>query len=68
MAHTIAAFGERSLDLMVTVVLFVLSSSLTFPQNLWEIESESLCTLAISKVILASQFIFYLILFPFYVS
>ncbi|KAG8492498.1 hypothetical protein CXB51_008214 [Gossypium anomalum] len=33
-----------------------------------EIESESLCTLAISKVILASQFIFYLILFPFYVS
>ncbi|KAK8574476.1 hypothetical protein V6N12_062167 [Hibiscus sabdariffa] len=39
-----------SLDLTVTVVLFVLSSSLTFPPNLWEIESESSCTPAISKL------------------
>ena len=33
--HTIVAFGERSADLMVTVVLFVLSSSPTFLQSLW---------------------------------
>ncbi|KAL4388425.1 hypothetical protein GQ457_09G030230 [Hibiscus cannabinus] len=31
-------------DLMVTAVLFALSSSQTFPRNLWEIGSESSCT------------------------
>ncbi|KAK8671107.1 hypothetical protein V6N13_037715 [Hibiscus sabdariffa] len=31
---------------MVTVVLFALSSSPTFPRNLWEIGSESSCTTA----------------------
>ncbi|KAK8651385.1 hypothetical protein V6N13_140988 [Hibiscus sabdariffa] len=35
------------LDLMAIVGLFVLSSNLTFPPNLWEIESESSCTPAI---------------------
>ncbi|KAK8546135.1 hypothetical protein V6N13_067367 [Hibiscus sabdariffa] len=33
--------------LMAIVGLFVLSSNLTFPPNLWEIESESSCTPAI---------------------
>ncbi|KAK8575581.1 hypothetical protein V6N13_033181 [Hibiscus sabdariffa] len=38
------------LDLMVIVVSFVLSSSLIFPPNLWEIEYESSCTPAIYEL------------------
>ncbi|KAL4325349.1 hypothetical protein GQ457_11G009300 [Hibiscus cannabinus] len=38
------------LGLMVTAGLFVLSSSLTFPPNLWEIESEFSCTPAIYEM------------------
>ncbi|KAK8976680.1 hypothetical protein V6N11_057279 [Hibiscus sabdariffa] len=35
---------KAKLGHMVTVVLFVPNSSLTFPPNLWEIEFESSCT------------------------
>ncbi|KAK8531779.1 hypothetical protein V6N13_131138 [Hibiscus sabdariffa] len=38
------------LGLMVTAGLFVLSLSLTFPPNLWEIESEFSCTPAIYEM------------------
>ncbi|KAL4367039.1 hypothetical protein GQ457_05G032130 [Hibiscus cannabinus] len=38
------------LDLMVIVVSFVLSSSLIFPPNLWEIEYESSCIPAIYEL------------------
>lgn len=51
MGLTTAAFGVRWQGLMVTAVLFVLSSSQTFHRNPWGLELGFSCTPAIYKLL-----------------
>jgi hypothetical protein len=55
MVPTIAAFGGRWLGLMVTVVLFVLSSSRIFHQNPWYCKEA--VTLILIKWVLIKRFL-----------